>query len=88
MAVIVVFLLGIANFAMQRAVLESGHPLIDQMRAHSAFPVRRLSLVFEFALLLGAMLLAANGWPWLAWVYAGYSGCNAFAAWIILRGRT
>ena len=31
MAILILFLLGVANFAMHKAVLESGHPLLGQM---------------------------------------------------------
>lgn len=87
MPVLVIFILGIANFAMQRAVFESGHPLVERVQTGAAFPVRRLSMALEFSLLLAAMLLAANGWPWLAFVYAGYTSINALSAWAILTGR-
>lgn len=84
---IVIFLLGIANFALHKAVLESGHPLLGKMPWFVHMLGRRLTLLTEFAVLLSAMLLAANGWPALAWAYAAYSAMNAVAAWIILSGR-
>jgi hypothetical protein len=82
-----VFLLGIGNFTLHRAVLRSGHPAL----AHMAWLVEglggRASLVLEFALLLAALLLAAGGHPGWAWVYLGYSLLNALAAWLILSRR-
>jgi hypothetical protein len=87
MVLIVIFLLGIGNFAMHKAVLESGHPMIERigwMRPRSRVPV---SLVLEFAILLATLLFAANGWPGLAPVYAIYSALNALSAWAILTGR-
>jgi hypothetical protein len=87
MLLIVIFLLGIGNFAMHKAVLESGHPMIERigwMRPDSTVPV---SLVLEFAILLATLLFVANGWPGLAPVYAIYSALNAISAWAILTGR-
>lgn len=87
MVLIVLFLLGIANFAMHKAVLESGHPMVERigwMRPRSPVPI---SLVMEFAILLSTLLFVANGWPGLALVYAIYSALNGFSAWAILTGR-
>ena len=85
-ALLLTFLLGAVNFAMHKAVLESGHPLLRGMPL-----ARRLggrgSLMVEFLLLLGAMLLAGAGDPAWAWAYAGYSLLNAIAAWLILTRR-
>ena len=86
-AVAIILLLGIGNFALHRAVLESGHPMIGQMPGFVQTLGGRLSLVAEFLVLLAASLLAANGWPMLAWAYLGYSALNAFAAWLILTDR-
>ncbi len=87
MLLIILFLLGIANFAMHKAVLESGHPMIERigwMRPRSKVPI---SLVMEFAILLSTLLFVANGWPGLALVYAIYSALNGFSAWAVLTGR-
>lgn len=86
-ALTIIFILGIANFTMQRAVLESGHPIVNQMRELMALGGQRFILVLEFAVLLGALLLAANGWPAIAWAYLAYSALNAITAWLILTGR-
>ena len=83
----ITFLLGIANFALHSAVLESGHPFLEQLPDFANFLGGKLSLVVEFLVLLFAMLLVANGWVDLAWVYAGYSALNAVSAWMILSGR-
>lgn len=87
MILIVLFLLGTANFAMHKAVLESGHPMIERigwMRPRAGFPI---SLGLEFAILLSTLLFVANGWTGLALVYALYSALNALSAWAILTGR-
>jgi hypothetical protein len=86
MVILFVFSLGIGNFALHRAVLESRHPLVAQM----AWLVNRLggrgSLALEFAVLLAAMLLVAGNPAW-AWAYLGYSALNGLAAWLILSRR-
>lgn len=87
LAVIIIFVLGIGNFALHRAVLESGHPLIGQMPSFVQVLGGRLTLVAEFLVLLAALLLAASGWTGLAWAYLTYSMLNAAAAWLILSGR-
>lgn len=87
MAILAIFLLGIGNFAMHKAVLESGHPLIGQVPWFVHMIGGRVTLVFEFLVLLAALLLAANGWPALAWAYLAYSALNALAAWLILTRR-
>lgn len=87
LALIIIFLLGIGNFAMHRAVLESGHPLVGQMPSFLQMLGGRLSLLAEFAVLVFALLLAANGWTSFAWAYFGYSVLNGIAAWFILSGR-
>ena len=83
----IMFLLGIANFAMHRAVLESGHPMVGQLPDFVNSLGGRLTYVAEFLVLLAAMLLAANGWPGLVWAYGLYSALNAVSAWLILSGR-
>ncbi len=86
-AIGLILILGIGNFAFHRAVLESGHPLASQIPEFLALVGGRLSLLAEYAVLVGALLLAANGWAAVAWGYAGYSALNGIAAWLILTGR-
>ena len=85
--IVIIFLLGVGNFALHRAVLESGHPLVGQMPSFVRSLGGRLTLLAEFLVLVAAMLLAANGWPGLVWAYAGYSSLNGISAWLILSGR-
>ncbi len=87
LAVAVILILGVGNFALHRAVLESRHPMIGQMPGFVQTLGGRLSLVAEFLVLLAALLLAANGWPGLAWAYLAYTVLNGIAAWFILTGR-
>ena len=58
MAIVVLFLLGIANFAMHKAVLQSGHALLGRASWFVHMLGGRFSLFVEFLMLLGAMLMA------------------------------
>lgn len=87
MAIVVLFLLGIANFAVHKAVLESGHPLLGQTSWYVHMLGGRLGLWIEFLMLLGAMLMVDAGALGWAWGYAFYSLLNGLAAWLILSGR-
>lgn len=81
------FILGTANFALHKAVLESGHPMLDALPSFYRTGGGRVSLAFEFVVLLVAMLLAANGWPGAGWAYTVYSAVNILSAWLVLTGR-
>ena len=86
MAVVLIFILGVANFAMHKAVLESGHPAFAGGWAMKMLGMR-VSLAAEFLILLAALLLVANVDPAWGWAYFGYSAANAGAAWLVLTGR-
>lgn len=86
MALVFIFFLGIANFTLHKAVIESRHPLLSQMRWLATKRGQRIALGLEFTVLLSAMLLTANVWPQLAIAYAFYTGFNAITAWLILKG--
>ena len=87
MAILVIFVLGIANFALHRAVLESGHPMLAQIPWFATRQGRLVAMAIEFLVLLAAMLMAANGFPELAWGYLIYTCINALSGWLILSGR-
>lgn len=87
MALIAIFVLGIVNFALHKAVLESGHPLIGHLPRYVHMLGGPVTLATEFLLLLAALLLAANGWSQVAWIYLFYSILNALGAWLILTRR-
>ena len=87
MTFVIIFLLGIGNFALHGAVLDSGHPLLGRSPWYVHLLGGKVTLITEFMLLLAAMLLAAQGWSSVGWAYAGYTGLNATGAWLILTGR-
>lgn len=87
MPVIAIFLMGIGNFAMHKAVLESGHHLLGKYALSRGGGAARFTLAVEFAVLLGVMLASANGWPAVASGYFCYTLANGLSAWLILSGR-
>lgn len=87
MGIAIVFLLGIANFALHRAVLESGHAIVRTMRASDSIFTPRITLALEFGLLLAAMLLVAYGHSGWGLTYGIYTSLNALMAWLILTRR-
>lgn len=87
MAIVILFLLGVANFAMHKAVLESGHPLLGQVPWFVHLLGGRISMAVEFLMLLGALLMVDSGSIGWGWAYAIYSIANGFSAWLILSDR-
>ena len=87
MAIFLIFLLGIGNFALYRAVMDSKHPALGAVSWFAGRNGRRFAFGLEFCVLLAAMLLAANGWTSLAWGYLVYSCLNGASGWLILTGR-
>ena len=79
---IVLFVLGVANFAMHSAVLDSGHPLFARVMGLGWF-----SLGIEYLMLVGCMLMSVDGGDGWAWTYAAYTAVNATGLWLILSGR-
>ena len=84
---VVVFCLGVCNFAAHRAVLESGHPVLTHV-PWLAHPVAgRLSLLLEFAVLVAALVMASGGSAGWIWIYLVYTATNLIGAWLIAGGR-
>jgi hypothetical protein len=88
MYMIACFFMGICNFAMHKAVVESGHPFVEDTKLYfGRYLGRHASYVLEFGILAGAMLIAYDGPGWVAVVYFLYTSVNALAAWMLLSGR-
>ena len=87
MGLVIVFLLGIGNFTLHKAVMESGHPLLGRMPWFYHALGGRFSLAVEFLMLLAALLFVAQGVLTAGVVYIVYSMLNSFSAWLILTGR-
>lgn len=86
-ATVIIFLLGIANFAINRAVFDSGHPFFLRFPQASRTLGSRAALLSEFVVLLVALLLSVRGWPIFAYFYGIYTMANGFAAWMIVTRR-
>lgn len=86
MALVVLFVLGVANFAFAEAVLDSGHPLLGRTGSMRLLG-GRLGLAFEFLVLLGSMVMVNRGALGWAWAYGGYTLANATGAWLVLSRR-
>lgn len=87
MAIIVIFCLGIGNFAVHKAVLETRHPMIWQRQWLTDRLGMNFSLFIEFLVLVGAMLLVDGGYENWMWGYLVYSAVNGFAGWLILSHK-
>lgn len=87
MAILITFLLGVGNFALHRAVLDSGHPLLAHIPGLSGTREGRVLFVVEFLLLVGALAFAMEGSFGGPVAYVVYSVLNSFSAWLILSNR-
>ena len=87
MLVVLTFLMGVANFALHRAVLSSRNPLLEGLAGGLLRGAGRLTLLFEFLVLVVALAFAFQAAGWAALAYAIYTAANAFAAWLILSGK-
>ncbi len=87
MGLIIVFVFGVANFALHKAVMHCGHPLLAHLPALFQSTGGRFGYALEYLMLTGAMLLVAQGSDGWAWSYAAYSLINAVSAWLILTRR-
>ena len=86
MALVIVFLLGIANFALHRAALSRGAALLGRLPRAVRPLIGVGSLLVEFGLLVISMAMVGSGEGGWAWGYGLYTGGNALAAWMILSG--
>jgi hypothetical protein len=84
MLLIFCFFMGIGNFAMHKAVSESGHPFVEETKRYFS-PYG--SYAIELALLIGALWFAHDGSLAVALTYGVYTGINAVATWLLLSGR-
>lgn len=80
MAILITFLLGIGNFALHRAVMNSGHPLVGRMPRIAHALGGRVTFAVEFVLLFAALMFAAEGNVSGPIAYVIYSVLNSFSA--------
>lgn len=84
---IVVFCLGIVNFAAHKAVLESAHPMLAQIPWLFRPMGGNFSLLVEFVMLVGSLFMVSSGSSGWAMLYLIYSLANGAAAWLIFTDR-
>ncbi|MCY1670566.1 hypothetical protein OVA07_06010 [Novosphingobium sp. SL115] len=87
MAILITFLLGVGNFALHRAVADSGHPLLGRMPEFFHALGGRFTLILEFLLLVAALTFASEGNVGGPIAYVVYSVLNSFSSWLILTDR-
>jgi hypothetical protein len=88
MLVVVCFLMGIANFAMHKAVTLSGHRFVEDTKLYFGPHFRPYaSYAIELCLLIAAMLLAQDGSMLAMLFYAAYTAMNGVATWLLLSNR-
>lgn len=87
MAILITFLLGICNFALHHAVMDSGHPLLGKMPWFYHALSGRFTMIVEFMLLFGALMFAAENVVVGPIAYVIYSVLNSFSAYLILTNR-
>lgn len=87
MSIALVFVMGVANFALHRAVLSTRHPMLAETALMRSKIGGRLTLAIEFVVLIAALGFAYGGSAWAIFAYGGYTIANALAAWLILSRR-
>ena len=82
------FFLGVGNFAMHKAVAESGHPFVEDTKRHfGPYFSPYGSYAIELALLIGVMWLANAGSLSISLMYGTYTAINSVATWLLLSGK-
>jgi hypothetical protein len=85
---IICFFLGIANFAMHKAVVESGHPFVEDTKLYFGRHFgHNGSYAIEFVILAAAMIFAASGSWLIVLCYIAYTLLNILAAYLLLNGK-
>jgi hypothetical protein len=87
MALIVLFILGVGNFAMHRAIVDSGHPMLMRAPWFANQMGGYVSLLIEYLMLLACMVMTAQGSAGWVWGYGLYTMANGVAAWLVLSRR-
>lgn len=88
MLLVFCFLMGIANFAMHKAVAESGHPFVEDTQRYFGKHFSPYgSYGIELVLLIAAMWFANEGSLLISLFYWAYTGMNGIATWLLLSGK-
>ena len=88
MQIFIVFICGIANFAMHKAMMESNHPMIAEARgSFTKFLGPHGSYILEFIMLALTMIFADMGILTALIFYGLYTLAKFAAAYFIYRDR-
>ncbi len=88
MYLIIVFLCGVGNFAMHKAMLESDHPLIAEARGSFRKALGPYgSYILEFLMLAAALIFANMDMLSAVIFYAVYTLANCAAALILFSNK-
>jgi hypothetical protein len=88
MYIFIIFLCGIGNFTMHKAMLESNHPIMAQARGgFRKFLGPYGSYILEFFMLLAAMIFADMGMLTAVIFYFVYTLANCAAAWVLFFNK-
>lgn len=86
MGLIFCFIFGITNFASHKAVMESGHPFVEDSKLYFGQHFGKYSgYILEFIILLGA-LIYSQSLTFLT-IYACYSGLNITTAYLLINRK-
>ena len=81
-------ILGVVNFCLHKAVIESGHPFVEDTKYYFGRHFGTTgSYIIEFALLLTALSFVSTAAMLIMLLYGGYTAFNILAAWLLLTGR-
>lgn len=86
MGLIICFILGITNFASHKAVMESGHPFVEDSKIYFGQHFGKYTgYILEFIILLGALIYSET--LTFAMIYALYSGLNITTAYLLINRK-
>ncbi|MEO9601460.1 hypothetical protein [Parasphingorhabdus sp.] len=88
MYIFIVFICGIANFAMHKAMLESDHPIMAEARGGFRKVLGPYgSYILEFFMLVATMIFANMNMLTAVIFYFVYTLANCAAAWVLLFNK-
>ncbi len=86
MGLIICFILGVINFASHKAVMESGHPFVEDTKLYFGRHFGKYGgYAIEFCILLGGLIYSSSfGFIIL---YIAYSALNIATAWMLINRK-
>lgn len=88
MYVFIIFVCGVGNFAMHKAMMESNHPMITEARgSFSKFLGPYGSYILEFFMLAAALIFANMGMLSAVFFYGIYTLANSAGAYVLFSNK-